>query len=40
VEGIGAIAEGVPPVGLVPYQLRVAKGKAVAVRAEAAAFWQ
>ena len=40
VEGVGAVALGVPPVALVPYQFKVAPGKAVAVSAEAMAFWQ
>ena len=40
VEGVGAVAEGVSPGALVKYQFNVAPGKAVAVSAEADAFWQ
>ena len=39
VEGVGAVAEDVPPEGVV-YQLRVFPSVGVAVRAVGVAYWQ
>ena len=40
VDGVGAMAEAVPPVALVPYQFKVPPAIGVAVKGTAVTFWQ